>query len=53
MDNGIMILSINQEMYSKVFQPMFGEPFAIEPLQLNSSKKNNYKEYVYIFKKLI
>jgi len=51
MDNGVMILSINQEMYSKIFEPMFGEPFAKDPLQLNESKKNNYKEFVYIFKK--
>jgi len=51
MNNGVMILSINQEMYSKVFQPMFGEPFAKEMLQLNPNKKNNYKEYVYIWKK--
>lgn len=53
MDNGIMILSINQDMYNKVFNPLFGEPFAKEPLQINDSKKNktNYKEFVYIFKK--
>jgi len=49
MDNGVMILSINQEMYNKVFQPMFGDPVSIEPLQLNDTKKNNYKEYVYIW----
>lgn len=49
MDEGVMILSINQNMYSKIFYPMFGEPFAIEPLQLN--KKGNYKEFVYIWKK--
>lgn len=48
-DNGVMILNINQEMYAKVFNPLFGEPISIEPLQLN--KKNNYTEYVYIFKK--
>ena len=51
MDNGVMILSINQEMYSKVFNPLFGEPFSKEPLQLNESKKNNYKEFVYVYLK--
>jgi len=51
MNNGVMILSINQEMFNNIFQPMFGNPISIEPLQLNKTKQNDYKEYVYIWKK--
>lgn len=51
MDNGVMILSINQDMYNKVFNPLFGEPFAKEPLQINETRNKTYKEFVYIWKR--
>ena len=50
MDNGIMILSINQQMYNKVFNLIFGDAIEIIPMELN--KRNSiYKEYVYIWRK--
>jgi DNA modification methylase len=51
MDDGVMILSINQDMYNNIFKPLFGEPISIEPLQINETRKNNYKEFVYIWKR--
>lgn len=48
--NGTYIININENIYIKILEPMFGP--ALETILLKKSSKNDYKEYIYIWKKL-
>jgi tRNA G10 N-methylase Trm11 len=46
---GTYIININEKIYKKVLEPLFGS--AIESILLKKSSKNDYKEYIYVWKK--
>ena len=46
---GTYIININENIYSRILEPMFGP--SIEKILLKKSSKNDYKEYIYIWKK--
>jgi len=46
---GAYIININENIYIKILEPLFGP--ALENILLKKSSKNNYKEYIYIWKK--
>lgn len=46
---GTYIININENIYSKILKQLFGD--ANEIILLKKSSKNNYKEYIYIWKK--
>jgi 16S rRNA G966 N2-methylase RsmD len=48
--DGIYAININDNIFSKILYPLFGE--AHEKIMLKKSSKNNYTEYIYIWKKL-
>jgi len=48
--NGTYIININEKIYTKILEPLFGP--AMEAILLKKSSKNDYKEYIYIWKKL-
>jgi DNA modification methylase len=48
--NGTYIININENIYIKILEPLFGP--ALETILLKKSSKNDYKEYIYIWKKL-
>jgi 16S rRNA G966 N2-methylase RsmD len=47
--NGTYIININEKIYTKILEPLFGP--SVESILLKKSSKNNYKEYIYIWKK--
>jgi len=47
--NGTYIININENIYTRILEPLFGN--ALEKMLLKKSSKNEYKEYVYIWKK--
>lgn len=47
--DGTYIININENIYSKILKPLLGD--ACESIILKKSNKNNYKEYIYIWKK--
>jgi 16S rRNA G966 N2-methylase RsmD len=47
--NGTYIININEKIYTKILEPLFGP--SIESILLKKSSKNDYKEYIYIWKK--
>jgi 16S rRNA G966 N2-methylase RsmD len=47
--NGTYIININEKIYIKILEPLFGP--ALESILLKKSSKNDYKEYIYIWKK--
>jgi hypothetical protein len=47
--NGTYIININEKIYRKILDPLFGP--AMESILLKKSSKNDYKEYIYIWKK--
>jgi len=47
--NGTYIININEKIYTKVLEPLFGP--SMESILLKKSSKNDYKEYIYIWKK--
>lgn len=47
--NGTYIININESIYIKILEPLFGP--AMESILLKKSSKNDYKEYIYIWKK--
>lgn len=47
--NGIYAININDNIFSKILYPLFGE--AHEKIMLKKSSKNNYTEYIYIWRK--
>lgn len=49
-NQGTYIININENIYNKILQPLFGP--ALETILLKKSSKNNYKEYIYIWKKV-
>jgi DNA methylase len=49
-NGGTYIININENIYTKILAPLFG-PCA-ESILLKKSSKNDYKEYIYIWKKL-
>jgi len=49
--NGTYIININEKIYNKILEPLFGKAFEI--ILLKKSNKNKYKEYIYIWKKII
>jgi tRNA G10 N-methylase Trm11 len=48
---GTYIININESIYIKILEPLFGP--ALETILLKKSSKNDYKEYIYIWKKYI
>jgi tRNA G10 N-methylase Trm11 len=48
--NGTYIININESIYTKILESLFGP--AMEAILLKKSSKNDYKEYIYIWKKL-
>jgi site-specific DNA-adenine methylase len=48
--NGTYIININEKIYTKILDPLFGP--STEVILLKKSSKNDYKEYIYIWKKL-
>jgi len=46
---GTYIININEKIYMKILEPLFGK--ALESQILKKSSKNEYKEYIYIWKK--
>lgn len=48
--DGIYIININETIYIKILEPLFGP--ALETILLKKSSKNDYKEYIYIWKKV-
>jgi len=48
--NGTYVININENIYIKILEPLFGP--ALETILLKKSSKNDYKEYIYIWKKL-
>jgi tRNA G10 N-methylase Trm11 len=47
---GTYIININENIYIKILEPLFGP--ALETIPLKKSSKNDYKEYIYIWKKV-
>jgi len=47
--SGTYIININDSIYTKILEPLFGP--ALESILLKKSSKNDYKEYIYIWKK--
>ena len=47
--NGTYIININENIYTRILEPLFGN--ALEKMLLKKSSKNEYKEYVYTWKK--
>ena len=47
---GTYIININEKIYIKILEPLFGH--ALETILLKKSNKNDYKEYIYIWKKV-
>ena len=47
---GTYIININESIYIKILQPLFGP--ASDTILLKKSSKNDYKEYIYIWKKV-
>lgn len=47
---GTYIININENIYMKILEPLFGK--AVESQLLKKSSKNEYKEYIYIWKKV-
>jgi DNA modification methylase len=47
---GTYIININETIYIKILEPLFGA--ALETILLKKSSKNDYKEYIYIWKKV-
>jgi tRNA G10 N-methylase Trm11 len=47
---GTYIININESIYIKILEPLFGP--ALETILLKKSSKNDYKEYIYIWKKV-
>lgn len=47
---GTYIININENIYIKILEPLFGP--ALETILLKKSSKNDYKEYIYIWKKV-
>jgi len=48
--DGTYIININETIYIKILEPLFGP--ALENILLKKSSKNDYKEYIYIWKKV-
>ena len=48
--DGIYAININDNIFTKILYPLFGD--AHEKIMLKKSSKNNYTEYIYIWKKL-
>jgi DNA-binding ferritin-like protein (Dps family) len=46
---GTYIININEKIYKKVLEPLFGS--AIESILLKKSSKNDYKEFIYVWTK--
>ena len=46
---GIFAININENIYSKILIPLFGD--TNEKILLKKSSKNNYTEYIYVWKK--
>lgn len=49
--DGTYIININEKIYNTILKPLFGP--ALENILLKKSSKNEYKEYMYIWKKVI
>jgi len=49
MPNGTYIININEKIYNTILKPLFGS--SLEKILLKKSNKNEYKEYMYIWKK--
>jgi len=47
--DGIYAININEHIFSKILSPLFGD--AHEKIMLKKSSKNNYTEYIYIWRK--
>jgi len=47
--DGIYAININEHIFSKILCPLFGD--AHEKIMLKKSSKNNYTEYIYIWRK--
>lgn len=47
--DGIYAININEHIFSKILYPLFGD--AHEKIMLKKSSKNNYTEYIYIWRK--
>jgi tRNA G10 N-methylase Trm11 len=48
--SGTYIININEKIYTRILEPLFGP--ALESILLKKSSKNDYKEYIYIWKKM-
>jgi len=48
--SGTYIININESIYTKILEPLFGP--ALDAILLKKSNKNDYKEYIYIWRKL-
>ncbi|NDA89326.1 MAG: hypothetical protein EBY20_00195 [Alphaproteobacteria bacterium] len=48
--SGTYIININESIYMKILEPLFGP--STESILLKKSSKNDYKEYIYIWKKI-
>ena len=48
--HGTYIININEKIYRTILEPLFGQ--ALETILLKKSSKNNYKEYIYIWRKI-
>ena len=46
---GIYAININESIYRRILEPLFGKAF--ESILLKKSSKNGYKEFIYIWKK--
>jgi hypothetical protein len=46
---GSYIININEKIYRRILNPLFGP--AVESILLKKSSKNDYKEYIYIWNK--
>jgi len=49
-NNGTYIININEKIYTRILEPLFGP--SVESILLKKSSKNDYKEYIYIWKKI-
>jgi|TARA_B110000093_G_C12970337_1_gene412025 hypothetical protein len=49
-NGGVYAININESIYTKILLKLFGD--AHEKILLKKSSKNNYKEYIYIWKKV-
>lgn len=48
--SGTYIININEKIYTRILEPLFGP--SMESILLKKSSKNDYKEYIYIWKKI-